>query len=92
MKSKFTIDGKIFHLIEGVEFGGYPIYSNGDKRIVLKDGKVIHEAKIVKEQIKFLRHKFHRRGGATEEIFSNKSSRLLKERGRVKARPLEKEG
>jgi hypothetical protein len=56
MKSKLLFDGKVFHLIEGVNFAGYPIYSSGEERIVIKDGEVIHR-NIIIEQRKFLRRK-----------------------------------
>lgn len=97
-KPKLLIDGKIFHLIEEVTYGGLPIFASGNDRIVLNQaGKVIHRNERIEEDEKFLRQ-FHRKGGdlrrrkRSSNLSNFNRADLLRERGRVKTRPLEKEG
>jgi hypothetical protein len=51
-KKKLLFEGKVFHLIEGVQFASGPIFASGNDRIMLNSyGKVIHRTTRTEEDI-----------------------------------------
>jgi hypothetical protein len=93
-KSKLLFDGRIFRLIEGVEFCNEShIYANGDNRLVIDgQGRILHQAKRNDlEEIKFFKLKGGGERREKELSNFNRAGLFKTKRGRLKkACPLQK--
>jgi hypothetical protein len=74
-KNKLLFDGRIFHRIEDITFGDYPIFTDGIERLVINNGKVIHRKKIIEDE-SFLRLKGG--GERKRKRFSNNRADFVK--------------